>query len=96
MSTQEGFARGRADAPHPLPDEYVAEKARDAIASEAHALGIDVTCTAGGFTLDGTVETAEQSALVERAARGVLGDRPLTNRLVIVRPGARAEPEELP
>jgi osmotically-inducible protein OsmY len=79
-----------------LPEAYVAEKARAAIASEAHALGIDVTFTAGEFLLEGMVETAEQRARVERAARSVLGDRQVRNRLVIARPEAEVEPEELP
>jgi osmotically-inducible protein OsmY len=78
-----------------LPDEYVAEKARDAIASEAHALGIEVTVRSGAFLLEGMVETSEQRALVERAARGVIGARTLENRLVVARPGAGTEPEEL-
>ncbi len=81
---------------HELPDAYLVEKVRAAIASEAHALDIDVLLTADEARLEGRVETAEQRERVEAAARGVLGGRRLENRIEVVVVDARIQRERLP
>ena len=77
------------------PDAYLAEQARDAIANEAHELGIDVTLTSEEACLEGRVETADQRARVEAIAARVLAPRTIRNRIEVVAPDQAVTKEEL-
>jgi osmotically-inducible protein OsmY len=77
------------------PEAYLGEQTRDAIAQEAHVLGIRVTVEADEACLEGRVESADQRARIEAIAARVLGPRTIRNRIEVVTPDQTVTKEEL-
>ena len=79
-----------------LPPEYLAEHIRDAIASEAHELGVAVSVGDDQVVLEGHVESDEQRARIARIALEMAVDRTLVNLIEVVITDPVAEVEDIP
>ena len=79
-----------------LPPEYLAEHIRDAIAAEAHELGIAVSVEDDQVVLDGRVESDEQRARIAGIARAMVVDRTLVNLIEVVITDPVPEVEDIP
>jgi hypothetical protein len=95
-----GSARGHANAHEPIPDAYVLERVRDALASDARVgeLGLDVELAGDVLVVRGAVSTAARKASVEpvaREARAGLGVSHEVQDRTEVPPATGAEEEVL-
>lgn len=67
------------------PSPYLAQHIRDALAAGSTAeLGVDVTVTAHGVHLSGTVASEEQRRELGEVARREAGGLPVQNDVVVV------------
>jgi osmotically-inducible protein OsmY len=76
--------------------DYLAEQMRDAIAREAHELGVVVTVIGSEVLLEGCVESDIQRQCVEGIARRVGSELNVTSRIEVVTLEGKVEKESLP
>lgn len=95
---------GGPDPGHDLPDQYVVEQIRRALAEDSRAgvLDVDVAVAGGKVFLTGTVATAERLAAISEVVGELLPDRQVHNELAVdqlsLEPDSaarRIEPEHL-
>jgi osmotically-inducible protein OsmY len=78
-----------------MPADYIAEQVREAIAHEAHDLGVIVTVSETEAVLEGCVETDGQRQRVEEIARRILAELPVNNKIEIIDLGGVVKQESL-
>jgi osmotically-inducible protein OsmY len=80
----------------PVSREYLGEHIREAIAAEAHSLGIKVLVADDEVVLEGRVESDEQRTRIADVARVMIAERTLVNRIEVVITDPVTEAEEIP
>jgi osmotically-inducible protein OsmY len=80
-----------------LPDVYVAEHVRDALAKEPRLseLHVEVTITSGKVFLTGTVGSEERRNLLTTLVRALVPDHEVVNHTTIDAPAAGPDVEKL-
>jgi osmotically-inducible protein OsmY len=80
-----------------IPDAYVAEHVRDALAKEPHLseLHVDVTITPGKVFLTGTVGSEERRTRLTTVVRDLVPDHEVVNHTTIEAPAAEPDVEKL-
>ena len=81
----------------PVPEPYLAEHVRDALARDPRLseLHVDVTITSGKVVLTGMVGSEERRAHLTTVAKEVLPDREVVNDTTIEAPAAGPDVEKL-
>jgi osmotically-inducible protein OsmY len=81
----------------PVPDAYLAEHVRDAMAKDPRLseLHVDVTITPGKVFLTGTVGSDERRTYLTTVVQGVLPDREVVNDTTIEAPTGGPDVEKL-
>jgi osmotically-inducible protein OsmY len=81
----------------PVPDSYVAEHIRDAMAQDPRLseLHVDITITSGKVFLTGSVASEERRANLTTVVRDLLPDREVVNHTSIEAPADEPDVEKL-
>ncbi len=82
----------------PVPDAYLAEHVRDALAQDPRLseLHVDITMTSGKVFLAGTVGSEERRAYLTTVVQGVMPDREVVNHTIVESPAGEPDVEKLP
>ena len=81
-----------------LPDAYVSEHVRDALASDPQLseLHVDVTITSGRVFLTGSVGSDERRSHLTKVVQDLMPDREVVNHTSVEAPAAGPDVEKLP
>jgi osmotically-inducible protein OsmY len=91
-----GYKRAMASS-DPVPDAYLEEHVRDALAQDPRLseLHVDVTITSGKVFLTGTVASEERRSCLATVVRELLPDREVVNHTSIEVPAEKPDVEKL-
>ncbi len=81
----------------PVPDAYLAEHIRDALALDPRLseLHVDVTITSGKVFLTGLVGSEERQAYLTTVVQGVMPDHEVVNHTTVESPTGEPDVEKL-
>jgi hypothetical protein len=90
-----GIRAGRAASSDPLPEPYLAEHVKDALANDPRLseLHVDVTITSGKVFLTGSVGSEERREALTAVVGEVLPDLEVVNHTTVEAPAGRPEPD---